>query len=72
MWHEDKSVERTYADHSTQWVWAKIEGLGWIRIKDGATDGCTNLFIIMNAAKANNRKVNVKVESKRITAAYLN
>ncbi len=72
MWHQNKTVERTYAHHSTQWVWAKIEGLEWIRIRDGATDGCTNLFIIMNAAKANNRKVNVKVENDLITAAYLN
>ncbi|GIZ52835.1 hypothetical protein [Noviherbaspirillum aridicola] len=43
-------------------------------IKTGATDGVTKLYIMFNAAKANNRTVNVFIDdaSQLITIAYLN
>ena len=72
MWHYDKDVAMTYAHHTTQSAWANISDLGWKRIKDGAADGCTNLFIMMNTARANNRKVHVFVDgTDRIATAYM-
>ena len=72
MWHDKVDVESTFADRSTQWAWAKLSGLGWRRIKDGAPDGCTNLLVLVNAAKANGREVKVEIdEDNLITTAYL-
>lgn len=72
MWHNNKKVLSTYAHHTSQWAWANIDGLGWLRIKDGAPDGCTNLFIQLNAARANDRLVHVYIDTNNlITTAYL-
>ncbi|MCK7501050.1 MAG: hypothetical protein MZW92_71110 [Comamonadaceae bacterium] len=72
MWYYTKKVNATFVHHTTQWAWADIDGRGWKRIKDGAADGCTNLFILLSAAKANNRLVHVNIDdSNLITTAYL-
>lgn len=72
MWHNNKQVLATFVHHTTQWAWANIDGLGWRRVKDGAADGVTNLFTMMNAARASGRPVNVYVDSANlITTAYL-
>ena len=72
MWYNNKLVLATFAHHTTQWVWANIDGIGWLRIKDGAVDGLSNLSIMMNAARASGRTVNVYVDgSNLITTAYL-
>lgn len=71
MWHNNKKVIQTFVHHTTQWGWANIEGIGWKRIKDDAADGVTNLFIMMCAAKANDRMVNVNIDGGLITTAYL-
>lgn len=72
MWHNNVKILATFAYYTTQWTWAYIDGVGWRRIKDGAADGCTNLFLMMNAAVANNRNASVFVDgSDLITTAYL-
>ena len=72
MWHTNKDVVYTYATSATSTAYAYISGLGWRRIRPGAADGVTNLFIQMNAARANNRKVHVFVDAGNfITQAYL-
>jgi hypothetical protein len=73
MWHNNVRILATFGYYTTQWAWAYIDGVGWRRIKDGAPDGCTNLFVMMNAAVANNRTASVFVESGTdlITTAYL-
>ena len=72
MWHNNRDVTATYAHHSSQWAWAEISGLGWRRIKNGSTDGCTNIFLMMNSARAAGRKVSVDVNNQNlITTAYL-
>ena len=73
MRHNNKIVEKTFADRSTQWAWAKISDLDdWLRIKDGAPDGCTNVFILLNVAQAHGRKVDLEVDTDNlITSAYL-
>ncbi len=72
MWHYNRDVDQTYVWHTSQAAWANISGMGWRRIKDGAADGVTNLFSLLNAAKANGRKVHIYVDSNdRINGAYL-
>jgi hypothetical protein len=72
MWYNNKKIAATFVHHTTQWAWANIDGIGWRRIKDGAADGCTNLYILLCAAKANDRLVNVYVDSDNlIETAYL-
>jgi hypothetical protein len=72
MWHNNKQVLATFVHHTTQWAWANIDTIGWVRIKDGAADGVTNLFLMLSAARANNRQVNVFIDgSNLITTAYL-
>ena len=73
MWTYNVKVNATYVHHTTQWAWADIAGLGWRRIKDGAADGVTNLFVMLSAAKANDRLVHVYIDASdsTIRTAYL-
>ena len=72
MWHTNKKVVMTFVHHTTQYGYASIEGLGWLRIKSGSADGCTNLLVLLNAAKANDRLVHVNVNaSNEIETAYM-
>ncbi len=71
-WQHNKKVLATFTYFGTQWAWANIETVGWRRIKDGATDGVTNLQVLLNAACANGRLVHVEIDpSDLITTAYL-
>lgn len=71
MWQNNKIVQQTFGSHHAQNCWALLAGLGWKKVKPNAADGVTNLFIVMNAAKANNRPVNVFLDADQITIAYL-
>lgn len=71
IWFYNQKVLYTYAHHTGQWAWAYIEDYGWARIKDGAPDGVTNLFVMMNKAKAKDLLVHVHIEAGLITTAYL-
>lgn len=60
MWHNNKTVNRTFATHHGQNAWAIINTIaGWKKIKTGNEDGVTNLFVALNAARANDRPVDV-------------
>ena len=72
MWHNNKTVTRTYATSGGQNAWAIISGIsGWKRVKTGAADGVTNVFVALCAARANDRKVSVYIESNLITRVQL-
>lgn len=71
MWQNNKLVQQTFASIDSQNCWALLAGLGWKKIKTKSTDGVTNLYIMMNAAKANNRPVNVFLDGDQISIAYL-
>lgn len=72
MWHNNKKVLMTYASHHSQNCWANIDTIGWRKIKSAATDGVTNLYFMMCAAKANERLVNVHIDNdNQIDIAYL-
>jgi hypothetical protein len=71
-WQYNKTVTATFVHHGGT-SWANLDGgTGWKRIKDGATDGVTNLTILFNAAHANGRKVHVDIDTGGlITTAYM-
>lgn len=72
MWNYNKKVLSTFGHHTSSWAWANIEGIGWRRIKEGATDGCTNLFVLFNVARANDRNVHVYIDGDDlIQTAYM-
>jgi hypothetical protein len=73
MWHWNMTVTQTFGSVHSVNAWANIAGLGWLKIEPTSADGVTNAFMMMNAAKANNRTVHVYVNaSNRIEIAYLN
>ena len=73
MWHNNLQVTRTHAKNGTQLAWAIVPGVdsGWLRIKPNSADGVTNVFMILSAALANNRRVDVYVQNGEITQATL-
>lgn len=71
MWQNNLGVQMTFGSHHSQNCWVLLAGVGWKKIKPNATDGVTNLYIMMNTAKANNRPVNVFLDADEITIAYL-
>ena len=72
MWHNGVNVAQTYTTYHAQNSWANIQGLGWRKIRTGATDGVTNVFVLLSAAKANGRSVNVYIVNNLIERAYMN
>ncbi|MBB3192493.1 peptidase M6 [Halomonas cerina] len=72
MWSNGKTVQQVYVTHHAQNAWANIQGMGWRKIRTGATDGVTNTFCLLSAAKANNRTVNVYIVDNLIERAYMN
>ena len=63
MWQNNQTVSNTYATADSQNAYAYIAGTGWRRIKPGTTDGVTNAFLVLNAAKAHGRPVNYYEET---------
>ncbi len=69
----NKKIIRTYASAHSQNVWANIEGIGWKKVKTLSTDGPTNMFVKLNAAKSHDRTVNGTIDAMdQISALYLN
>jgi hypothetical protein len=73
MWHNNLQVSRTHAKNGAQLAWAIVPGVGsgWLQIKPDSADGVTNVFMILSTALANNRSVDVYVQSGQITQATL-
>ena len=67
----NKNVTRAFATPHSQNVWGSLSGMGWRKVKKRSNDGSTNMFLIICAARANNRKVTGKTDSKKeITELY--
>jgi immune inhibitor A len=71
QWLYNVQVTATFADHSSQYAWANVDGIGWRQLKDGAPDGVTNLFVMCNEAVGNQRPMHVYLDSTYIYTAYL-
>jgi immune inhibitor A len=53
-------------------AWANIESVGWRKIDGISPNGVTNMFALLNEARANNKMVNAKMGNNNIHIAYLN
>ena len=74
MWYWNRIVVRTHAKNGSRMAWAIIPGVGipgWIRIRPATPDGVTNVFMILCAALANSRRVDVFIQGGSITQATL-
>jgi hypothetical protein len=72
MWNNNKTVSRTYSSNGSQNAYAIISGIsGWKRVKTGASDGVTNVFLMLCAARANNRPVDVYINANLIERVVL-
>lgn len=71
MWTNSVSVSQTYSTHHAENSWAYLSGTGWRKIKTGSSDGVTNTFVLLCAAKANGRNVNVYIVDDLIERAYM-
>lgn len=70
----NKAVTRTYTTPHAKNCWGHIASVGWRKIKPDNNDGSTNMFMILNAAKATGKTVSGTIEdsSNQITVIYLN
>lgn len=72
MWNNGKTVNRTYSSNGSQNAYAIINGIsGWKKVKTGASDGVTNVFLMLCTARANNRTVDVYIKSNLIERVVL-
>jgi M6 family metalloprotease-like protein len=71
-WINAKLVLHTYAHANSKTAYAIIESLsGWRKIAPTSADGVTNVMRILNAAKANAKRVNVYIDAdNQIQAVY--
>lgn len=70
MW---TNINQVYASRDGQNAWAHLAATNaWHRVLWGASDGVTNVFVILSAAKANNRQVYAVLDAnKNLTAVYM-
>ncbi|MEM6889553.1 MAG: peptidase M6 [Pseudomonadota bacterium] len=67
MWHNNKTVTRTYASKDSQNCHAILSGIsGWKKVKTGSGDGVSNVFTALNAARAGGKRVDVFIVSDEI------
>ena len=72
MWNNNRTVTRTYTTHNGQNCWAIISGTsGWKKVKTGAADGVTNVFVALCDARANSRPVDIYLVSNVIERVTL-
>ncbi len=72
MWYNNRSVVRTHAKDGSRLAWAIISGIsGWKRIRPTVPDGVTNIHLLLSTALANNRRVDVFIQSNEIRQATL-
>jgi hypothetical protein len=72
MWHNNVTVAKTHAKDGSRMAWAIINGVsGWKRIRSTTPDGVSNLHLLLSTALANNRNVDVYIQSNEITQATL-
>lgn len=72
MWYWNRIVVRTHARCNTRVAMAIIHGLGgWRRIRPASPDGVTNVLMILSAALANSRRVDVFIRGGAIEQATL-
>lgn len=66
-------IDQVYASRDAQNAWAHLAGTNaWHRILPGSGDGVTNVFLILSAAKANNKQAYVVRDgSGNIVQAYM-
>lgn len=74
--YNNLTVSLTYVSNDSQNAWAYLSGTGiaagWRKIKTGASDGVTNVFILLSAAQSSGKKVNADIDAGNlITCAYL-
>ena len=68
----NKQVTRTYTSPNSKNCWAYIESVGWRKVKPDSKDGSTNMFVLLNAARANGRTVSGAVDAaNQITTLYM-
>ncbi len=72
MWYNNITVTNAYTSHHSENAWAILSGIsGWKKIKTGATDGVTNVFVVLSTAKANGRPVDVYIVNNLIERVTL-
>jgi hypothetical protein len=66
-------INQIYATHHAQNAWAHLAVDGaWHKILPNSPDGVTNVLVILAAARANGKQVNVVLDAaKNITQVYL-
>ena len=67
-----KKITRTFASPHTKNAWAYIDTIGWRKVDMLSTDGVTNVFDLINQARAKNITVTANINSSHIKIAYLN
>ncbi len=66
-------INQIYCSRDAQNAWANLAATGkWHRILTGASDGVTNVHLLLTAARASNRQAYIVLDaSGNITAAYV-
>jgi len=67
-----KKITQVFTSPHSQNVWANIETIGYRKVEGLSTDGCTNMFQMLVAAKASGLPVTVTInDANLITLLYL-
>lgn len=68
----DKAVTRTFSSPHSMNTWGYLDSIGWRKIKPSGTDSSTNMFMMLNAAKASGKTVSGTIDdsSNEITILY--
>ncbi|WP_254563075.1 hypothetical protein [Dyadobacter diqingensis] len=68
-----KKILQVYSSPHSKNVWGFVETLGWRKVQPLTTDGATNMFLVLTAAKSSGIAVSGTIDdaSNEITTIYL-
>jgi len=66
-------INQVYTTRDSQNAWAHLASdNAWHKILTGATDGVSNVFVVLSCAKGNGKQAYIVLDAaKNITAAYM-
>ena len=68
--HSNVGVSTVYATPHSKNAWANLAGVGWCKVNGVTTDGVSNTFATLAAARANNRAVHADTIGSRLLSVY--
>ncbi len=72
VWRFGYKISMLYGTAQSQNVWVLVNGLGWMKLREGNHDAVNSMITMLTHAKANDRYVDIDEDPvSRVNALYV-